>query len=786
MQVLDRKVLRDVLALRGQVMTIALLVGAGMAVLIASVSSWLSLAGEQRAYYAESHFAQVFAEVKRAPRALLPMLAEIPGVTVIEGRVTGEARLDWPASETLVSAQIISLPVTGQQPALNRLRLEAGRWPDPLHHEEVILHVAFARAWNVRPGDALAVVLNGRRESFRVAGIGYSPEFVFASRPGNPLPDDRGFAVLWGNAEAVARAYNMEGAFNQVVLALAPGASEPAVIDAADRILAPYGGRGAYGRNDQPSHRLLEDELAQQLTTAVIVPVVFFGIAAFLLNVVLGRLVEAQREQIAALKALGYPPWPVALHYAKFVAVVCALGSVLGILAGSWMGVGMLGSYRPFFRFPEMPYQLPFWVLLLGVIISFSTALLGALAALQGVLRLPAAEGMRPPAPARFNSRFFGYGIRWLGPRPKIVWRGLLGRPLRTALTALGIALAVPVVVLGLFWWDALRVMVAVQFDGIERGDAFVSFTDPLPSRAVRELAGLPGVLAAEGQRIVPVRLRAGYRTYRIGLTGLPVGAELRVPRDVSLRPILSPQDGLALSRRLAERLGVKAGDPVRVEVLEGKRPVFVLPVASLVEDIIGLNAFMEIGSVNRLMREADVVSNVALRVDPAQAQALWARLNERPRIASISVKAAWLQTFNEVVGSLVVTSATFLTGFGVVIAVGILYNTARVAFQERGWEMASLRVLGFTRGEVSLLLLAGLAMEMLVAMPLGLVLSQWIVNLIVATHANESFQLPAVISRLTFASAALVVLAAGAASAFIVRRRIDRLDLVAALKARN
>ncbi|WP_209442395.1 ABC transporter permease [Neoroseomonas oryzicola] len=784
MSVLDRKLLRDLWALRGQVLTIALLVAVGVAVLVMSVSSFLSLRGAQEAFYAESRFPDVFAKVKRAPRTLLAQIAEIPGVAVVEGRAGGEARVDWPGAEVPVAGRVLSLPTSEEKLALNRLRLIAGRLPEATRHDEAMIHAAFAEAWQVRPGDEIAVILNGRRERFRIAGIAHSPEFVFTSRPGSPLPDDRGFLVLWANEEAVARAFDMQGAFGEVVLTLAPGASEPAVIAELDRLLLPWGGTGAYGRRDQPSHRFLEDDLAEQRTMAVTVPLVFFGIAAFLLNVVLGRMVEAQREQVAALKALGYPSFQIAIHYAKFVAVICLLGSSLGIAVGAWRGVGMLENYRPFFRFPDMPYLLPAWLPLLAAAASFAVAMIGIFAALRRILRLPAAEGLRPAPPAAFGGRVLGGVGRRLAARTKIPLRGLLGRPLRTVLTVLGIALAVPMVVLGLFWWDALDSMVELQFDRIERGDAFVALTDPRPSRAVREMTLLPGVLAAEGQRIVPVRIRAAQRSHLLALTGLSAGAELRVPRDADLRSVPIPQEGLALSRRLAERLGVRAGDTVQVEVLEGARRVHDLPVAALVEDIIGFTALIEIGALNRLMREDDLVSHVALRVDPLAAEALWQRLAERPRVAAINVKAVWLRVFDEVIAGLVLTSAVALTGSGVIIAVGVVYNSARVALQERGWELASLRVLGFTRREVSRILLAELALAVLVAMPLGLVLAQWFVGLILGARDNESYDVPAVISTATFATAALVVLGSALASAVVVRRRIDRLDLIAALKA--
>ena len=552
-----------------------------------------------------------------------------------------------------VAARVLSLPAAGQ-PELNRLRLLSGRWPDPLRRDEAILHIAFASAWNVRPGEAVTVILNGRRETFRIVGIGQSPDFVLASRSGTPLPDDRGFAVLWASEEMVSRAFDMEGAFNQFVVALAPGASEAAVILALDRTLAPYGGLGAYARRDHPSHRFLEDELSQQRTTAVIMPVLFFVIAAFLLSVVLGRLVEAQREQIAALKALGYPAWPIALHYAKFVAALCALGSAIGVAGGAWMGVGMLATYRPFLRFPELRFVLPVWLPLLGVTASFAAAFLGVAAALRRILRLSAAEGLRSAAPAELRGWSPRRLDRGLAPRHKMALRGLLGRPLRTGLTVLGLAFAVPMVVLGLFWRDALGNMMDVQFDNILRADAIVSFTDPRASRAIRELAGLPGVLAAEGQRVVAARISTPHGHYRVGLTGIADTAELSAPRDASLRRIAIPPEGLALSRRLAKRLRVKAGDAVWVEVMEGSRPTFQLPVAALVEDVIGMNAYVQIDALNRLMGEDDLVSQAALLVDPKAALDVWRRLDQRPGVTAVGVKSAWLRAFHEAVGNLV------------------------------------------------------------------------------------------------------------------------------------
>jgi putative ABC transport system permease protein len=778
---LDRKLLRDLWTLRAQVVTVAVLIGTGVTVLVGSVGTYTSLVATEAVYYGESRFADVWAEAERVPRSVVQRLAEIPGIGTVEARVVKEVRVDWPFTDLSVAGRIVSLPDDGP-PVLNRPTLARGRWIEP-GRDEVLVGAGFAETWSVQPGDTIRVVLNGRVQGFTVAGIATSPEFVYAARPGNPLPDDRSFAVLWAGQDAVEAAFDMKGAFNSIAATLAPGGSGPAVLAAIDDVLDRHGGRGAYARRDQWSHRFLSDELAEQRTLAVTVPAIFFAIASFLLHVVLGRLVEAQREPIAALKALGFPSLPIVLHYLKFVAVLCGLGCAGGIAMGVWYGHGMLDNYRPFFRFPALVYHLPPAVPLLAAAVSLAAGSAGALAALRRVLALRPAEAMRPAAPPAFAHGLVGR--RW-SPAAKMALRGLVGRPVRTALSILALAMAVPMIVMGLFWWDALDTMIAVQFEGVDRADAVVTFTDPVAGRAAHEIAAIPGVLAVEGQRIVPVRLRAGTAEYRLGLTGLAASGQLRVPKARDLRAVEITPEGLTLSRGLADRLGVGPGSVVTVEALDGRRPVFAAPVAALADEILGYNAYIEVGALNRLMREDDRISQAAVRVDPERATAVWHSLSERPRVAAVVVKSVWLQVFDEKIAGLVIVSAVVLTFFGLIITVGIVTNSARVALQERAWELASLRVLGFTRGEVSGILLAELGVQMLVAIPMGVVIAGQLVAGLLALRDNESFQIPPVISEPTYAIAVLVVGAAGLGSALLVRRRVDRLDLVAVLKTRE
>ena len=787
MRAIDRKLVRDLAQMKAQAVTIALVIACGVAALVAALATYHSLRRSQEAFYVESHFADVFATLKRAPLALRAQIEAIPGIAAVELRVVHDVTLDVPGSAAPPVGRMISLPDRGL-PLMNRLHLRAGRWPDPGRDDEAIVSEGFAKGQRLVPGDAIRALVNGRYQRLAIVGIALSPEYVFAIRGGEPLPDDRQFGILWVPRAGLAAAYDMTGAFNDLVVALAPGASEGAVIAALDALLTPYGSLGAYGRDEQMSHRFIEDEIRQQGTMAETMPPVFLLVAAFLLNVVLARIVAVQREQIAALKSLGYDNRTVALHFLKFVLVIAAFGLAAGLALGTWLGVLMTDNYVNFFRLPAMHFVLPPSVPLAAALVTLVAAGGAAIASVRSVVRLAPAEAMRPPAPRTFRRTFLERAgpLSRVGTRARFVIRNLAGRPLRALVTIVGIALALPVTILGLFWVDALDHMIDVQFNAVERGDATIAFAEAVDAGVVREIARLPGVRLAEGFRAVPVRLVAGHRDYRTAIVALDRDGALRRLFDDRVRRVAIPAEGLVLTDRLAERLGVRPGDAVTVAVLEGERPVREVQVTATIAEMLGLNAYMDLGALHRLLREGDVVSGVAVAVDPVAADTVYAQLKTFPRVATVAVKATALESFRRTTMSFVLVFTGILTAFAVVIAIGVVYNNARIALAERAWELASLRVLGFTRGEVSAMLFAELAIEVLLALPLGLWLGYRFVAWLLAYHATELFRIPPVIAPRSYAIAALIVAVAALASAWIVRRRIDRLDLVGVLKTRE
>jgi len=783
---LDRKLLRDLWSLKTQVVSIALVIACGIGGFIGSLSTHSSLLWSRQNYYDTARFAHVFATAKRAPASLEAKLRQIPGVAEAETRVVRDAQLSLPGVVPPMIARLIGFDFA-HPPGMNRLTLKLGRWPAPGAKGEVVVNQRFLEARSLKLGQAMTVLLNGKLERLTLVGTALSPEYIYATRGGG-MPDDEWFAVLWIEEQALAAAFNMEGAFNSVLLRLQHGASSEAAVAALDRLLEPYGGFGAVGREDQVSDKILTQEINQQRVFGTVLPAIFLLVAAFILNVVLHRQVNAQRGEIAALKALGYDDRAIAWHYLKFASVIVLLGVAIGVWLGNWLGNAMTGLYTDFFHFPEFHYRLEPWLVLAGAGAALAAAFGGALAAIRGVVRLRAAEALRPPAPAEFRPLLIerlGYA-QLLTPAQRMIMRNLERKPLRAAITVVGIAASVAILIAGTFWGDAIEWFMDVQFNRVQRAQVSVGFAEPIAHSARWQLERLPGVKQVEVSRAIPVQLRAGHRSYRTGITGLADDAQLQRILDAELRVAKLVPGAVLLTTRLAERLEVRPGDVVQAELLEGERIKAPLRVGGTVDEMAGMNAWMRLEDLNRLAREAHLVSGAALLVDRDAEPALLERLKNVPAAAVVIVTRTLVDTFRETSAKNVLFFTAILSAFAATIAVGVVYNNARIQLAERAWELASLRVLGFTRGEVSVLLLGELALEIAAAIPLGFAAGFWLAALLLAFMPHDVIAFPLVIYPQTYLFAGAVVAAAGVLSALIVRNQIDNLDLVGVLKTRE
>ena len=787
MKALDKKLWRELWAMRMQALAIALVIVSGVSIFIMSLSTLDSLYETRENYYRNNHFAHVFSSLKRAPLSLLEVIEAMPAVDKVETRVVAYVNLDVAGFADPVSGHLLSLP-DNSRGLLNQIYLRKGRLPEPGRDNEVLLSEEFAVAHGLQAGDTLNATINGRRKTLTVVGQALSPEYIYQIAPGAMFPDYQRYGVLWMARKPLASAYDMDGAFNDVTLTLGKDGHEQDSIDRLDELLKPYGGIGAYARKDQLSNRFLSEELKQQKTIATVFPVIFFGVAAFLLNVVISRLISLEREQIAGLKAFGYSDFAVGLHYTKLVLMIVSLGVLGGIGAGIWMGKGMSHIYMEFYSLPFMVYTLKPQVIISAAVISIAVAILGTLYAVRSAARLPPAQAMRPEPPALYHATLVErLGLqRWFSQPTRMILRHIERRPVKSLLTTLGISMACAIMMIGGFQEGAIDHMVEVQYSLSQREDLIANYTEPTSLRSLYSLRSLQGVEHVEGFRNVPAKLQFEHRSYRTSVQGIQPDGKLKRLLDTELNRIELPADGVILTDYLAELLHIKAGDMLTIEVLEGHRPTVQVPVVGTAKEYLGVNAYMQRAALNRLLKEGAAISGALLKVDEHYQREIYAELKDMPRIAGVVEQRSAITAFYDTMAETILFFTFITTLLGASISFGVVYNSMRIALSERNRELASLRVLGFERSEVAYILLGELGLLTLLAIPLGLLIGYGLCAYLAFRFDSDLYRIPLVLGMKVYAFAAMVVIVSAIISAIMIWRNLAHLDMVAVLKSKE
>lgn len=785
MRALDRKLFRDLGRMRIQALAIALIVAAGVALFIAMFTAYRSVRISGHHFYTQQRFAHVWSSLARAPRSVERDLAAIPGVAAVDARIVTAAILDVPGLAEPGSALVVGIPATPEH-AVDDLYLRRGRHVEPGHAGEVLISEAFAEANGLAPGSMLTAVIAGSSVTFRIVGVALSPEYVMAIAPSG-INDDRRFAIAWMARDQLEALVDKRGAFDDVALRLAPGADERRTIAAVDRVLAPYGGRGAYSRDSQPSNTMLEEHVVLIRSLALIVPTVFLLVAGFLVNVVLARVIATQREQIGMLKAFGYSNGRVALHYLELVLAIVGIGVVIALPIGAWLGHGIAAFFTGMFRFPVVVFRVEPQVIAIASAIAFGAATAGALGALRRVARIPPVVAMSPELPAFRRSLIDRLGIsRLLSPASRMIVRNLTRRPLRSGLAAAGMAFAVAIVVLGTALSDGTERTIDVAFQRERREDLSIQLAHPRAIGTAGDFLALPGVIRAEPIRSVPARIEGAGHRQDVVVIGLPVGGALRHVVDSGYGEHPPVPEGITMTRWLADRLGLHRGDLATIEIRENQRRIVTARVIEIVDEPLFNAIYTELGALGRMLGEPETYSGMNLTIDRARDRELYSTLKQLPVAASVDLRRAAVANFRQTSDQIVRFVRQIEIVFAIIIAFGVVYNTARIALAERGRELATLRVLGFTRGEVSAILLGEVGALAIPAIPFGTALGYLLSGLVMRAMSGERMHVPLVVEPASYALAIAVFVVAALVSALVVRRGLDRLDLLATLKARE
>jgi len=784
---IHKKLYREALHLKGQLIAVSLVVACGVFVFVSMSSVKESLVRSKNNYYRDYRFSDVFLQIKRAPNYYRERVKAIPGVASVSTRLVYDVSLDVPGLDEPATGQFVSVPPS-HGPILNDLFIRQGRPLSTDHNDEVIVSEAFAEANHLKVSDEIKAILNGRKETFRIVGIGLSPEYIYEVQGGAFFADNKRFGAFWVNQKALEAAFNMSGSFNNLVLSLTHNANEKEVIQKLDALFKPYGSLGAYGRSEHVSNQFISDEIKQYTSLITIVPSIFLGVAIFLLNIILRRLVSTQRDEIAILKAFGYTNTQVGLHYLGFSLIPIVLGGALGTLLGAWGGAALTDYYTIFFHFPSLDYVFRFHEAIMSISLSTLAAGFGSLSAVKQAIKLPPAEAMRPDAPAVFREFFLEkIGLKkWVSVPWRIIIRNLERRWWKSLLSAVMIGFAVAIMIVGRYSYDAIEHMMFVEFDLKHHEDLTLMFTEPLPKSVLYELSRMNGVRDVETLRDEPARLSHKYRSRRIAITGVQQNSHLRTLLDSDLNHFKVPNNGLLLTTRLATILGAQPGDTLTMTFLHGEQHTHKVLLAGTIDEMFGLSAYMKKDLLDRLAGSYGASSSAILTVDPNQKDSLYAAFKAMPNVTGSIFIKSMKENFSKDVTESMIVSTIILIGFACIIAFAVVYNGARISLSERGRELASLRVLGMTKDEISVILLGEQALLTAIGVPIGFLFGSGLSALMPGAYESDIFRMPFVLTAANFIFAFIIIIMVAFASGLIIKERLHHLDLIAVLKTRE
>jgi len=789
-KVLAKRLLRTIRVTKGQFAAIAAVIALGLSVYISMTTAYFNLDRSRELFYRENRFADYYFHVVRAPEQVTARIEAVPGVFRADGRIQQDVPLLREGDER-ATARLVG---SHTEPEVNLIHLLSGRMFDrnPQSGIEVLADPQFAAANGLAPGDTVTVVAEGRRVPLTVVGTATSPEFTYPVKDAaSLLPDPQAFGIFILPLGQLQQILNQPGQVNQIVVDLAPGAGEEDVAAEIEAVLEPYGKLASYPRREQLSDAVLQGELDGLKIAAITLPAIFLGIAAAVQFVMLGRMIRAQRLSIGVMKALGCTGREIMLYYTSYALAVAAAGAVLGAALGLAFASVFSDLYAQFFNLPRTIGGVNGRALLYGFVLSLSVGAAAGLAASRGVVRIDPAEAMRPEPPRGggrvFLERWTGVWRR-LAPEWKMSVRTVLRNRVRSAVTLIGVVFAVGLRVSAFFMRDSVDFMIQEHYFRQQRYDHLVRFTSPVRQAELGAISRIGGVIKVEPLFELPVRIHFSGRSEEDLLLGLPPAPTLKEMVGEDGKRLEVPEEGILLSRRAAEKLGVKPGDRVVVETLlpQGPSRRAEVKVAGINTQLIGSASCAGLSQANRILREQDLVSGAMLRVDPGAARAVERELGRMTGVSAVLSREKELAGFSQNLDSLLY-SVGIMVAFAAFLGFAIVYNSAAISFAERKRELAALRVLGFSTREVSSLLFKENVLQTAAGILLGLPFGRLMAGAFMqAAGTSDLYTLPVVVYPLTYGLSAL----GGAAFVMVAHRLavrgIGRLDLVETLKTKD
>jgi putative ABC transport system permease protein len=790
---LDKKLLRELWKIKGQVLAVTSVIACGITMYIAFYSAFLNLELSRDTYYAKYRFHDFSIQMEKAPLNSVFKIQNLPGVRAVSGRVVKDVTVSLKDKDELIIGRIIGLD-SRKKSIIDNIHLVSGRLLTPGETNVCLVDDKFLKANKLNTGDFITVTLNGRKQNLKIIGTAMSPEFIYAIRNAfEIIANPEKFGIIWVNDDWIDTAFNMKGFYNEIIGEVYEQDNLDNILDSAGKILDSYGVYSKVKRKDQISNFIINSKIDGIKGASKTVPVIFLMIASVILLIVISRLVKRERTFIGLLKAYGYTNLEISFHYIKFASVIGLIGGLMGIAFGEWLSFGLINIYAQSFTFPELQFKFYTSSAVIGVLISLTCSLISALIAVEGVVKIMPATAMKESISSLVSVKtpFERIKIVWdnVSFTNKIILRNVWRYPFRSAFTAVGVMLSTTILFLGYFMNDSMGFLVDYQFNKIQKEDIKITFYLERNIKAFYEALRFPNIKKAEPMLLYPFELKNKWHIKQSVIYGLKKQPQLFGLINSDGKEIEAPSYGILLSERIARELDVKKGSKLIIKPLMGKidteKEVIV---AGTIKLYMGDGAYMNIDTLSNLLGNSTILNSILLKVDsPQDIPELNKIFKDIPAISSVELKKDVIDNFSKNIANSLSSMNVIFTIFAGIIAIAVIYNSTVINITEREREIASLQVLGFTESEVGRIVFNENIWLSLIGMFLGLPAGYLLCKVMTATVYNtDLFRLPFYVSNRTYIICAFTMTFFVFMTNMYMKKRIAKIDLVEVLKTRE
>ncbi|BCZ44916.1 ABC transporter permease [Clostridium gelidum] len=784
MNILFRNLLRDIKKSKGQFISILIIVVLGVTFYTAINSAFKNLSNSSSEYYSEYRLADIWVDLYSAPMGIKEKVDSIPNVKTATGRIIKDASIN--ILEENATLRFITLPDI-KKDIVNDVVIKSGRYFSEDDSNQCLLDEDFFKANNLNLGEYIYPIISGNKVKLKIVGCVKSPEFVYTLKDASEImADNKRFGIIYIKQSFGEAIFDFKGSINNLSIQISNGSDVKTVKDDVKKALKNYGVKNVIDREEQTSSKMISEKIKGLKSMGGTFPVIFFMVASVIIYIMMGRMVESQRTQIGVLKAVGFTNMQVLAYYMSYSAMIALIGSFIGSILGTYMGASMTKLYNQYFNLPLGGIKIYSEFVIPAFILTLFFCLFAGYHSCKAIFKIMPSEAMRQKSPEsgkkivieRIN--LIWINISYLG---KIIVRNLFRYKKRALLTSLGVIFSSAILLVALSMGDSMDFMIQQQYGNIQNYDIKVKFSKLMSIEDLNNIKNITHIKELEPVLETGVEISNGWKHKDVGFTAQIKEPQMYKVEDKSGNAISLPQNGILISEKLANTLGIKVNDSVNIKFYFPGKEKKEMVVKGIIVQYLGLSTYTSMDNLNSILGEGTIASSAVLKLDNTNAEnEVKDKLRNMPNVMSVDSKTDSLNALLKTMGAMQASIGVYIMLAGILL-IAVLYNIATINIFERQRELATLKVLGFSNNEVKKLIFNENYIIVIFGMIVGLPFGKWLGASLMASSSTDAYTIPYVVEFKTYIIAIILTLLFTAITNLTLMRKIKALDMIEVLK---